>query len=158
MGKTFWCTSWQEICCHVIENAIKITLTPLAQYKRHVIQAFFIHNLSFCIPLVFSNKTERKQIETLKGPRCWILLLDYSNQGGWGMSVSLKGCKFEHTELWIHLESFNDECAIVKETQDANLLSQESKLTRVHLNLNWCPSKSTIPVLKRIIFQYLKVN
>ena len=54
----------------------------------------------------------------LKGPRCWISLLDHSNQGGWGMSVSLKGCKFEHTELWIHLESFNDECAIVKETQD----------------------------------------
>ena len=35
------------------------------------------------------------------------------------MSVSLKGCKFEHTELCIHLESFNDECAIVKETQEA---------------------------------------
>ena len=31
------------------------------------------------------------------------------------MSVSLKGCKFEHTELSIHFESFNDECAIVKE-------------------------------------------
>ena len=46
------------------------------------------------------------------------------------MSVSLKGCKFEHAE------SFNDECAIVKETQDANLLSQESKLTRVNLQLN----------------------
>ena len=45
------------------------------------------------------------------------------------MPVSLKGCKFEHTELSIHFESFNDECAIVKESQDANLLSQESKLT-----------------------------
>ena len=45
------------------------------------------------------------------------------------MKVSLKGCKFEHTELSIHFESFNDECAIaiVKETKDANLLSQESK-------------------------------
>ena len=30
------------------------------------------------------------------------------------MSVFLKGCNFEHTELSIHLESFNDECAIVK--------------------------------------------
>ena len=38
-------------------------------------------------------------------------LLDYSNHGGWDMSVSLKGCKFEHTELSIHFESFNDECA-----------------------------------------------
>ena len=30
------------------------------------------------------------------------------------MSVPLKGCKFEHTELSFHFESFNDECAIVK--------------------------------------------
>ena len=30
------------------------------------------------------------------------------------MSVSLKGCKLEHTELSINFESFNDECAIVK--------------------------------------------
>ena len=30
------------------------------------------------------------------------------------MSVSLKGCKFEHTELSIHFESFNDDCALVK--------------------------------------------
>ena len=74
------------------------------------------------------------------------------------MSVSLKGCKLEHTELSIHFESLNDECAIVKEAQDANLLSQESKLMRVNLQLNWCPSKSTTPVLKRIFFQYLKVN
>ena len=42
------------------------------------------------------------------------------------MSVSLKGCKFEHTELSIHFESFNDECAIVKESQDVNRLCQES--------------------------------
>ena len=31
------------------------------------------------------------------------------------MSVSLKVCNLEHTELSIHFESFNDECAIVKE-------------------------------------------
>ena len=74
------------------------------------------------------------------------------------MLVSFKGRKFEHTELSIHFESFNAECAIVKEAQGANLLSQESKLTRVNLQLNWCPSKSTTPVLKRILFQYLKVN
>ena len=30
------------------------------------------------------------------------------------MLVSLKEFKFEHTELSIHFESFNDECAIVK--------------------------------------------
>ena len=41
------------------------------------------------------------------------------------MSGSLKGCKFEHTELSMHLGSFNDECTIVKEAQDANMLSQE---------------------------------
>ena len=73
------------------------------------------------------------------------------------MSVSFKGCKFEHSELSIHFEWFNDECAIVKKAQDANLLSQESKLTHVNL-LNWCPSKSIAPVLKRMLFQYLKVN
>ena len=43
------------------------------------------------------------------------------------MSVFLKGCNFEHTELSIHFLAFNDECAIVKEAKDANLLSQESK-------------------------------
>ena len=74
------------------------------------------------------------------------------------MSVFLKECYFEHTEQSIHFLSFNDECAIVKEAKDANLLSQESKLTRVNLQLNFCPSKSTTPVLKRILFQYLKVN
>ena len=49
-------------------------------------------------------------------------------------------------------------CAIVKEAKDANLLSQESKLTRVNLQLNLRHSKSTTPVLKRIFFQYLNVN
>ena len=54
------------------------------------------------------------------------------------MSVFLKGSNFEHTELSIHFLSFNDECAIVKEENDANTLSQESKLTRVNLQLNLC--------------------
>ena len=68
------------------------------------------------------------------------------------MSLSLKKCIFEHTELSIHFETFNDECAIVKEAKEANLLSQESKLTRVNLQLNLCPSKSTTPVLKTYTF------
>ena len=71
------------------------------------------------------------------------------------MSVSLKWCNFEHT---IHFDSFNDECAIMKEAKDTNLLSQESKLTHVNLQLNLCPSKSTTSVLKQIFYQYLKVN
>ena len=61
------------------------------------------------------------------------------------MSVSLKGCNFEQTEQSIHFKSFNDKCAIVKEAKDENLLSQESKLTRINLQLNLCPSKSTTP-------------
>ena len=81
-------------------------------------------------------------------------LLDYSNQGG-GVGI-LKRCKFEHTKCQFISLSFNDECAIVKEAKDANLLSQESKPTRVNLQLNLCPSKSTTPVLKRIIFNTLK--
>ena len=63
------------------------------------------------------------------------------------MSVFLIGCNFELTELSIHFLSFNDECAIVKEAKDANLLSHESKLTHVNLHLNLCPSKSTTLVL-----------
>ena len=74
------------------------------------------------------------------------------------MSLSLKWCSFEHTELSIHFKSFNDEFAIVKESQDAYMLSQESKLKWVNLQLNWCPSKSTIPVLRRILFQYVTMN
>ena len=46
----------------------------------------------------------------------------------------------------------------MKEAKDANLLSQESKLTQVNLQLNLCPSKLTTPVLKQILFLYLKVN
>ena len=38
------------------------------------------------------------------------------------MKTSLKRCKFEHTKLSLHFESFNDECAIMKEDQGANLL------------------------------------
>ena len=72
------------------------------------------------------------------------------------MSVNLKGCDFENTKLSILFESVNDECAIVKEAKDANLVSQESKLTHVKLQLNLCPSKSTTPVLQWILFQYLK--
>ena len=41
------------------------------------------------------------------------------------MLVFLKGCDFEHKEPSIHFESFNDECAIVKEAMDLNMLSQE---------------------------------
>ena len=41
------------------------------------------------------------------------------------MSISLKGCNFEHSELSIHFKLFNDECAIVKEAKNANLLRQE---------------------------------
>ena len=71
------------------------------------------------------------------------------------MSAYLKGCKLEHTELSMHFESFNDECAIVKEVQDANLLSQESKLPRVNLQLQWCPSKSTTSYFKTDFFNTL---
>ena len=46
----------------------------------------------------------------------------------------------------------------MKEAQDTNLLSQESKLARFNLQLNWCPPKSTTPVLRRMLFQYLLVH
>ena len=56
------------------------------------------------------------------------------------MSVFLKGCDFEHTELSIRFWSFNNEFAIMKEAKDTNRLSQESNLTCVNLRLNLCPS------------------
>ena len=34
------------------------------------------------------------------------------------MSISLKGCKFEHNDLSLHCESLNDESALVKEAQE----------------------------------------
>ena len=74
------------------------------------------------------------------------------------MPASLTGCLFEHTYLSIHFKSFNDEYSIVKEAQDAYQLSQESKLKWVNLQLHWCSSKSTNPVLERILAQYIKQN
>ena len=44
----------------------------------------------------------------------------------------------------------------LKKGEGAYLLSQESKLTRVNLQLNLCPSKLTTPVLKWIVFNTLK--
>ena len=67
------------------------------------------------------------------------------------MSVILKGCKFEHTAMSIHFLFFNDECSILKKAKGAHLLSQESNLTCVNLQLTLCPSKSTTSVLKRIL-------
>ena len=82
-----------------------------------------------------------------------ILLLGYSNQSGWGMSVSLKG-----VNLNIHNCQFISNRSMMNVHSAAYLLSQESKLTRVNLQLNWCPSKSTTCVLKQILFQYLYLN
>ena len=65
-----------------------------------------------------------------------LLLLDYSNQSEWGMSVSLSMVLIWAYNTVNHLELFNDECTIMKEAQDANLLSQESKLNRVNLQMN----------------------
>ena len=116
--KTFWCKSWHEICCNVIENVLKLRQCHLHNAKEpgtsSVICAYSV--IYICHLPLHSNQTEK--IETLKGQICWILLLDYSNQSGWGMSVSLKGCIFEHTlctELSIsfRIRSF------VKEAQDA---------------------------------------
>ena len=72
------------------------------------------------------------------------------------MSVFLKGCNLEHAEMPIHFQSFNDECSIAKKAKDTNLLSQESKVTHVNLQLNLCPSKSTTPALKWILFNTFK--
>ena len=71
------------------------------------------------------------------------------------------GCNFEHTELSINFLWFNDKCAIIKEANDTNPLSQESKLMHVNLKLNLCPSISTISYLKtdtfsKIVSEYSK--
>ena len=69
-----------------------------------------------------SYKTGRKQIESLKGPICCILLLDYSNRSRWGMSVSFKGVYIGVYRTVNSFRSFNDECAIVKEVQGAKFV------------------------------------
>ena len=146
----------------MIESFLKNTLKSLAQYKRHVIQAQFVHNLSFVyMYVVFPSPLQIKldvKNRNFQRPKTLNFIKDCCYQGGCGMSVFLKGYNFEHTEMSIHFLSFNVECAIVKEANDANMLSQESKLTRINLQLNLCPLKSTTPVLKRILFfQYLLV-
>ena len=54
------------------------------------------------------------------------------------MSISLKGCKFEHTELSIHFESFNDECVIVeyvlKRTEDGRCPERKSVESGIKTN------------------------
>ena len=70
------------------------------------------------MPLASSNKTRRIKIETLNDPRCWILLPE------WVRYV----CFLKWVFIWSYqivnsFESFNDEFAIVKEDQDAYLLS-----------------------------------
>ena len=98
----------------MIGNVLKFTLTLFAQYKRNVTQAYFMHNLSFMYALSIFQQYRTLKNRNFERPKMSKLLLDYNNQSGWGMSVSLKGCEFEHTELSIRFESFNDECAIVK--------------------------------------------
>ena len=44
------------------------------------------------------------------------------------MSVSLKGCKFEHTELSIHFESFNDERSQGRKSVEAGIKTNVCKL------------------------------
>ena len=68
------------------------------------------------------------------------------------MLVFLKACNFEHTKLSIHFYSFNDEYAIVKEAKNATLLSQESKFTRVNLQLNFVSTQIDRPCLKTDTF------
>ena len=106
------------------------------------------------MPLASSDNARCKKNRNFERPKT----LNFITRRGLSISVSLKGCTFEHTELSIHFKSFIDECAIVKEAKDANLLSQESKLSHDDLQLNLCPTKSTTPVFKRILFQNLKVN
>ena len=98
------------------------------------------------------------KIEILKGQRCWIFLLDYSNQSWWGMLVSLKwwilsisDCQFISNPSMMNVKSW-------KKPRTQICWDRNKKLTHVNLQLNWCPSKSTTPVLKRILFQYLKVK
>ena len=68
------------------------------------------------------------------------------------MSVCFKGCNVEHTKLLIHFLSFNDKCAILKEANGENLLSQESKLMGVDLHLYFVSFKVDHPFLKRDTF------
>ena len=63
------------------------------------------------------------------------------------MSASLNGQNSEHSVLSIHFEWFNNECVTIKEALDTYPLSQDTKLKRVNLLLDWCPPKSSTPCL-----------
>ena len=118
-------------------------------YKRYLCRISHL-----CMPLASFNKTGRKKIETLKGPRRWILLLDYSNHGGWGMLAFLKGfnfglrnCQFISNRSMMNMQSWK------KQRTQIWWIRNQNKRARVNLQLNLCPSKSTTPVFKRILFQ-----
>ena len=68
------------------------------------------------------------------------------------MSVSLKGCSFEHTELSIHFDWFNDEYAIVKDAKDANLLKSGIKTYACYFAAEFVSFKIEHPCLKTDTF------
>ena len=72
------------------------------------------------------------------------------------MLVSLKACKFEHTELSIHFESFNDECAIVSPGYKS--VESRIKTNACKLAAELVSFKIDHPCLKRLLFQNLKLT
>ena len=79
------------------------TLISLAQYQRNLIQALFIHNLSFVYALSLFEQNRMKKngnFERLRGVEFYY----YSNKGGWGLLASLKVYLFEYIILSIHFE------------------------------------------------------
>ena len=73
------------------------------------------------------------------------------------MSASLKEYKSELNVLYIHFKSLNGKFTIAKEAIYTYLLSQESKLKFINLQLNWCPPKWVTLVLKQTRLQYLTI-
>ena len=87
--------------CEVIENSSK---TPL---NLSALQCSYLGKNSF---LYHQGLVRKKKLKS--GYLELRFNVDYSNQGG-GVCRNFKGCNFEHTELSIYFESFNDEFAIM---------------------------------------------
>ena len=78
-----------------------VALLNLSSWCLVMVERLFLAVPRGCLRLVIVVSPDHTHLLFLKGRRR-IVLLDFSNQDGWGMSVTLKGYNYEHTKLSIH--------------------------------------------------------
>ena len=79
VGNTLWCELWQMVCCYVIENVLKVYVnaTLTIQKERDTCVVYAYSAICIC-PKHLPTKPDENN-RNFEGPRCWILLLEYSN-------------------------------------------------------------------------------